>query len=248
MFQGFGQQRQAESKADERRRPQGLYRAGEVCQRGGAVHQRHSSARQQRQPANNACQVLERVPHAHDRECHRVGRVAVLLRGQARAGHGIRGGHRLDRFTVGKVVLERNAHQNKQHKQQHQQAGAGVAQFAVPHKHRQHPAGGQQQQAFAAKLVPIRRGIPATIQQADGQRQPQVGDGARQRGADGQRRDRHSGRQKCQHQLRQRQAERRNRAAHDPHGQSQQGAAPSGAPSRQPAAHRREQQTESVNQ
>ena len=61
-------------------------------------------------------------------------------------------------------------------------------------------------------------------QQTDGERQPQIRDSARQCGADGQRRDRHARRQKCQHQLRQRQAERCHRAAHDPHGQPKQGA------------------------
>ena len=66
-------------------------------------------------------------------------------------------------------------------------------------------------------------------------------------GADGQRRDRHARRQKCQHQLRQRQAERCHRAAHDPHGQPKQGAAPGSAPPRQPTAHRCKQQAEGVD-
>ena len=176
-----------------------------------------------------------------------MGGVAVFLRGQLRAGMLFGRGDRLDRITVGEFVLEHNAHHDKEHEQQHQQSGAGVAQFAVPHKHGQHAAGRQQQQAFAAELVPVRHGAVPLAQQTDGERQPQIRDSARQCGADGQRRDRHARRQKCQHQLRQRQAERCHRTAHDPHGQPKQGAAPGSAPPRQPTAHRCKQQAEGVD-
>ena len=50
MTQCFCQQGQAEAKADERRRPEGLDRACEVCQRRGTVEQRLCTARQQGQP------------------------------------------------------------------------------------------------------------------------------------------------------------------------------------------------------
>ena len=56
----------------------------------------------------------------------------------------------------------------------------------------------------------------------------------------------YSGGQQRQHQLGQSQAERRNGAAHYPHGQAQQGTAPGGAAPCQPAADGRQQQPQYI--
>ena len=248
MVECLDQQRDAEPQTDERCRPEGLNRAGQVGQRCGAVDQRPRPGKEQRQPAQHTGQIFQRVPDAHDREGHRIGGIAILLRIQLPAGRFLRGGERLDRLAIGKPVLKDNACQHEQHKQPHQQTGAGVAQLAVPHKDRQHTAGGQQQHGLAAKLLTVSHGTPAAAQQADCQRQPQIGNGTGQRRADRQRRDRHACGKERQHQLRQRQTKGRNCAPHDPHRQTKQRAAPCGAAPRQPAAHRRENQTEGVNQ
>ena len=245
MAQCFGQQRQAEAKADESRRPQCLDGPGQVGNRRCAVNQRLRACGQQCQPAQHPGQIFERVAEAHHGEGHCVGGVAVILRlGQ----RGIGGGRdRLVPLAINKLVLVDDAGQDKDDEQQHQKPGAGVAQGAVAHKKGQHSAGGGQQQALAAKLLPVgHHGLAVDPQQAERQRQPHVGNGTGQRRADGQAGDAHTGGQKCQHQLRQRQTKRRDRAAHDPHGQAQQGTAPGGAAPRQPAADGRQQQPQHV--
>ena len=248
MVECLDQQRDAEPQTDERCRPEGLDRAGQVGQRCGAVDQRPRPGKEQRQPAQHTGQIFQRVPDAHDREGHRMGGIAVLLRIQPPAWCFLRGGEHLDRLTVGEPVLKDDACQHEQHKQPHQQAGAGVAKLTVPHKDRQHTAGGQQQHGLAAKLIAVSHSIPAAAQQADSQRQPQIGDGTGQCCADRQRRDRHACSEERQHQLRQCQTKGRNCAPHDPHRQTKQRTAPSSAAPRQPAAHRRKNQTEGVNQ
>ena len=125
MTQCFCQQGQAEAKADECRRPQGLNGTGQIGNGGGTVHQRLRPDGQQRQPTYYTGQVFQRVAQVHHGEGHRVGSVAVILRrGDGRAAVG------RDRFVplaINKLVLVDDAGQNKDDEQQHQQSGAGVA-------------------------------------------------------------------------------------------------------------------------
>ena len=86
----------------------------------------------------------------------------------------------------------------------------------------------------------------SAAQQAECQRQPYIGNGTGQRRAYRQTSDAHASGQQRQHQLGQSQAERRNGAAHYPHGQAQQGTAPGGAAPCQPAADGRQQQPQHI--
>ena len=250
MIQGIGQQRQTEPETDEGGRPQGLDGAGEAGEAGHAVDKGLGTAGQQHQPAQDAGQILEGVGHAHDREGHGVGGVAVDGSGAFRLGGGRRpvGGHDDAALPVDVVVLVDDADEHEHHKEEHKQPGAGVAQGAVPHKEGQHAAGRQQQKALAEKLAAVHRDGVLGIQQTDGQRQPQAGHRPGQGGTHGQAGDGKARRQKGQHQLGERQAEGGHGAAHHPHGQPAQRTAPGGAASGQTAAHGGEQQAQPVNQ
>ena len=154
------------------------------------------------------------------------------------------GVHQLEVLPKDKAVLVHHALQHKDHKERHQQAGAGVAQGAVPHKEDNNPAGSQQQRAFAAELPPVHHHI--LPQQAQRKHKPQVRHRAGQRGAHGQCRHRQTRRQESQHQLGQRGAHGNHRSADHPQGQPAQRAAPGGAARSQPAADPRQHQARSI--
>ena len=240
MVQNFGQQWQAEPEGDEGGRPQRLDGTGEIGKHRSAVQQRPGPHREQRGPKEHAGQILHAVGQAHGRKGHGLHGGHSGAAGQAAGAHP----DGLQVLVIGQTVLVEDAFQHKQDKQGHEQPCPRVGEHAVPGKEFQHQTGSQQDAAFAAELPPVHRDRPA--QQAQGQHQPQVGDGPRQghphrHGGDGQPR-----RQKGQHQLGQSHAERRHRAGHHPHGQPAQGAAPGGAAARQPAAHGGEHQPHGV--
>ena len=230
-MQHLGQKRQAEPEADEGGRPQRLDGAGEAGHGGRAVQQHFRAGAKHRQARHHAEQVFQAVADAHDRERHGVGGVALHL---VPAHRPVPHRHHVQRWLKQEPVLAGNAFQHEHREQQHEQPDAGVAQAAFPHREHHHQRGSQQQQAFAAVFAPFHH--HAAAQKAQRQHQTHIGDGPRQRHAHRQRGQLRPGGQKGEHQLGQRQTHRGHHAAHHPHGQAAQRAAPHGAARRKPAA------------